>query len=183
MAPESKEPYHPIIWQLICCPFTPFLILFCEILSTGRQNSGENSEALAAMERLPSYLKEISSRNSFAAGLEETVKVFVQHARCVIDHPDHAIPDAMDLAIQGSTMALENLPHNRPSEVDMHHSASFASDVLSLMPTTLLLETSDFNGQLDGDLAMFTTPYDQDALFGLVEQFTRDQWDQFQASE
>ncbi|KAK9323505.1 hypothetical protein V1517DRAFT_320020 [Lipomyces orientalis] len=52
MAPESKETYHPIIWQLVCCPFTPLLILFCDILSNGKRNLEKNKEALAATERL-----------------------------------------------------------------------------------------------------------------------------------
>ncbi len=175
MAPGSEEPYHPIIWQLICCPFTPFLILFCEILSTGKQKSRENQEALAAMERFPDYLKGISSRNSFAAGLEETARVFVRHARCVVDDPGHAIPGAMNWAMQGSAMTLESLSHSRMSEADMLRSPSLCSNSASIMPTTLL-ENSAFNGQFGGDLAMFTTSYDHDALFGLIEQFSQDQW-------
>lgn len=86
--PESKGPYHPIIWQLICCLFTPLLITSCDILSSGKQNSERNKEALAAMEQLPGHLKDISLRDSFAASLEGIAKVFVQHARSVIDCPD-----------------------------------------------------------------------------------------------
>jgi hypothetical protein len=183
MAPESKEPYHPIIWQLVCCPFTPLLILFCEILSSGKRNSEGNKEALAAMERLPSYLKDISSRNSFAASLEGNAKVFVRHARSVIDCSDCATTDAGDIRVQSSTFALGNLPYGRASEVDMFHSTSFCSNIASIPPTTLQLETGDFDGQLSSDLAMFTNSFDYDRLFEFVGLFSPDQQDQLRTNE
>ena len=86
MVSDSEEPYNGIVWQLLCCPFTPFLALFGEILSSGKGESEENEDALAAMEQLPLYLGMMSSRNSLAAKLERIAAVFVQHARSVV-HP------------------------------------------------------------------------------------------------
>ena len=84
MVSESEEPYNGIVWQLLCCPFTPFLVLFGEILSSGKRVPEENKEALDAMERLPVYLKNMSLRNSLAVKLERIAIVLVQHARLVI---------------------------------------------------------------------------------------------------
>jgi hypothetical protein len=175
MAPESKEPYHPIIWQLVCCPFTPLLILFCDILSNGKRNLEENKEALAAMERLPSYLKDISSRNSLAGSLESIAKVFVQHARSVICRPDYARPDASILAAQSSTFPLGTLPHGRASNVDMFHSNSFYSNTASVMPITMQLESSDFDVELNNDLAMFTNNFDGNGMFDWLSWDSRAQ--------
>ena len=86
MVSSSEEPYNGIVWQLICCPFTPFLVLFGEIISNGKGESEENKESLAAIEQLPVFLGKMSLRNSLAAKLECIAVVFVQHARSVI-HP------------------------------------------------------------------------------------------------
>jgi hypothetical protein len=165
MAPESKEPYHPIIWQLVCCPFTPLLVLFCDILSNGKRNLEESKEALAAMERLPRYLKELSSRNSLAASLEGIAKVFVEHARSVLCHPDPAKPNADVLAAQSSTLPLGCLPYGRLSDVDILHSNSFFINTASIMPTTAQLETGNFDVELNNDLAMFTNSLSDDGTF------------------
>lgn len=84
MVSDSEEPFNGIVWQLLCCPFTPFLTLFGEILSNGQAASAENIEALVAMEQLPIYLEKMSLRNSLAAKLERIAVVFVQHARSVV---------------------------------------------------------------------------------------------------
>lgn len=86
MAPESRQPYHPIIWQLICCPFTPFFILFRELISKDiHGGSEENGEALAAMDRLPGYLRALSSRNPLAADLENIAIILIRRARLAAD--------------------------------------------------------------------------------------------------
>ncbi|KAM3581905.1 hypothetical protein VKS41_006060 [Umbelopsis sp. WA50703] len=162
MVPESKEPYHPIIWQLVCCPFTPLLILFCDILSNGERNLEESWEALAAMERLPSYLKDLSSRNSLAASLEEIAKVFVHHARSMICRADSAQPATSDLASQNSTFSPENLLYGKASNVHLFHPNSFYSNATSIMPTTIQLEIGD---DVEQDLAMFTKSFNGDGMF------------------
>lgn len=183
MASESKEPYHPIIWQLICCPFTPLLILFCNILSSGKRNSEGNKEALAAMEQLPGYLKEISLRNSFAASLEGIAKIFVQHARSVIDYPDSSIPNTSNLVAQSSTFSLRSLPYDRASQTDIFHSTSLCSNIASAIPTMLQPGTSDFDSQLNNELATFTNMFDYDRLFEFVRPFSPDQQNQLPTNE
>lgn len=183
MAPESKEPYHPIIWQLICCPFTPFLILFCDILSSGKRNSEESKEALAAMEQLPGYLRGITLRNSFAARLESIAKIFIQHARSVMNYPHYPMPYASDLLSQSSTSTLRNLPYDRALELDIFHSTSFRTNIASTIPNMMQLETSDFDSQLNNDLAMFTNGFDYDGLFEFVGQFSPNQQNQLPTNE
>lgn len=84
MVSDSEETYNGIVWQLLCCPFTPFLVLFGEILSNGNGESEENKEYLAAIEQLPIFLGKMSLRNSLAVKLERIAVVFVQHARSVV---------------------------------------------------------------------------------------------------
>jgi hypothetical protein len=175
MAPESKDPYHPIIWQLICCPFTPLLILYTDILSNGNRSLEENKEALAAMERLPSYLKDISSRNSLAASLEGIAKVFVQYARSTIYRQDSARSDANASAAQNPTFPLETLPKDRGSDQHMFHSNSFYRNTASSMPITRQLGTGDFNVELNNDLTMFTNSLDADGMFDWLSWDSRAQ--------
>lgn len=167
MAPESKEPYHPVIWQLVCCPFTPLLLLYGDIISNDKRNLDEKKEVLAAMERLPNYLKAISPRNSLAESLEGTAKVFVQHARSVICRADSSRADGGGSAIQNSSSLPENVPHSsdRASDMDMFHSESFGGYDASTMPTSMQLETADFNVDFNDELAMFTASLDDDGMF------------------
>jgi hypothetical protein len=156
MAPECKEPYHPIIWQLVCCPFTPLLILFRYILSNGKRNLKENKEALAAIEQLPSYLKDLSSRNSLASSLEGIARVFVQHARSVI------FPDPSRTEAQSLTSQLGPSPHgsDRASNID-----SFDSNAASISLISMQLEAGGFDIGLSSDFAMFTNSFDSDGMF------------------
>lgn len=170
MVLESKQPYHPIIWQLICCPFTPFLILFCDILSNGKRNSEGNKEALAAMEQLPGYLREIGLRSSFAAGLEGIAKTFVQHAKSVVSCPDSLMPNDNDLLSQSSTSSTSLLDNGVP-QVQMFQPTSLCSIIASDIPNALQLDSSDFNSRLDNDLATFTSMVDYNTLFEFVELF------------
>ena len=84
MVSDSEEPYNGIIWQLMCSPFTPFLILFGEILANGSIEAAEKERFLAAMERFPDFLAKMSLRSSLATKLERVAVVFVEHARSVI---------------------------------------------------------------------------------------------------
>lgn len=136
MVSDSEEPYNGIVWQLLCCPFTPFLTLFGEILSNGKGESEENREHLAAIEQLPVFLRQMSLRNSLAAKLEAIAVVFVQHARSVIhpqgtclferseprsiaiDQPSSTKPRASEVA-PGSSILNGALPDPWPSTADM----------------------------------------------------------------
>lgn len=81
---DSEEVYNGIVWQLVCCPFTPFLALFGELLASTGATTEEDEEALSAMKELPLFLKKMSLRNSLAARLQGIAVVFVQHAESVV---------------------------------------------------------------------------------------------------
>jgi hypothetical protein len=82
MVSDSQEPFNGIIWHLICCPFTPFLILFSEILS----GHSDNELLLDAVEQFPIFLGKMGLRNSLALKLERVATVLFKHAQSVIRH-------------------------------------------------------------------------------------------------
>lgn len=77
---DSEEVYNGIVWQLVCCPFTPFLTLFGRLL-----DNGGDVEALAAMKELPVFLKNMGRRNTLAAKLTDVASTFVKHAESLVD--------------------------------------------------------------------------------------------------
>ena len=95
---DSEEVYNGIVWVLICCPFTPYLILFREILAkaNGHSSVGEKKRALAAMEHLPTFLSKMSLRNSLAAKLEGIATTIIQHARSIISRLGEFINPRID---------------------------------------------------------------------------------------
>lgn len=100
MVSDSEEPYNGIVWQLVCSPFTPFLMLFGDVVSNGDGGSWNNQEALTAMEHLPGFLAKMSVGNSLAAKLQRIATVFVQHARSVV-HPQGTYrPEKLHVKIQ-----------------------------------------------------------------------------------
>lgn len=84
---DSEEVYNGIVWQLVCCPFTPFLALFGEILANKGPKQQADWEALAAMQELPAFLKKMGVRNSLAAKLEHIAVAIVRHAESVVLTP------------------------------------------------------------------------------------------------
>jgi len=84
---DSEEVYNGIVWQLVCCPFTPFLTLFGEILANKGPKLDADRQALAAMQELPVFLKKMGLRNTLAGKLERIAVVIVQHAESVVDTP------------------------------------------------------------------------------------------------
>lgn len=84
---DSEEVYNGIVWQLVCCPFTPFLALFGEILATKGPKQEADWQALAAMQELPAFLKKMGVRNSLAAKLEHVAVVILRHAESVVHGP------------------------------------------------------------------------------------------------
>ncbi|KAG2174738.1 hypothetical protein INT43_005796 [Umbelopsis isabellina] len=157
MAPESKDPYHPIIWQL------------------GKRTLNENKKALAAMERLPSYLKNLSWRNSLAASLEGIAGVFVQHARSAICRQDFPRSDANASAVQNPAFSLRTSPNDRGCDQHMLHSMSFFGDTASSIPISMQLGTGDFDLELSNDLTMFTNSLNADGMFDWLSWDSRSQ--------
>lgn len=95
MVSDSEEPYNGIIWMLVCCPFTPLLVLFGEVLSNGQGASEANVQSLDAMEKVPAYLKAMGFRNSLAKKLIHIAEALVAHANTVISTSSKSIQAAM----------------------------------------------------------------------------------------
>lgn len=139
-------------------------------------------EALATMEHPPSYLKEISLRNSFAESLEGIAMVFVQHARSVMDCLDYVMLNASYQLLQSSTFSLRDLSYGRASGLEIFCSTS-PSNIASIIPTTLQLGAIDFDTQLNDDMATFIDRFDCGRLFGFAGIFNPGQQDQLPTSE
>lgn len=81
---HPKQPYLPFLWQLVCCPFTPFLILFRSII-TSRQGDPQAPDVhLAAMKQLPAHLARLKSMTPLAKKLEVVATVIVEHANSLV---------------------------------------------------------------------------------------------------
>ena len=174
MAPDSREPYHPVIWQLICCPFTPMLMLFRELISKGEGNLEQKRAGLLAMERLPTYLKALSSRNSLAARLQGIALVLVQHARSVMQSGS-AQMGARNSAVQRSASQNGILSEDLPPYADSIPLDSFGSDVASLFPSTLQSDMANSGAEFSNDFAMFANDFDMDTMFDWLSWDSRAQ--------
>jgi hypothetical protein len=86
------------VWQLVCCPFTPFLVLFGEILANKGPKQEADWQALAAMQELPAFLRKMGVRNTLAAKLERIAVVIVRHAESVVYTPQRTC--GISLAIE-----------------------------------------------------------------------------------
>jgi hypothetical protein len=95
---DSEEVYNGIVWQLVCCPFTPFLVLFGEILANKGPKQEADWQALAAMQELPAFLRKMGVRNTLAAKLERIAVVIVRHAESVVYTPQRTC--GISLAIE-----------------------------------------------------------------------------------
>jgi len=84
---DSEEVYNGIVWQLVCCPFTPFLVLFGQILDNRSSSRRDNVESLAAMRELPVFLEAMGRRNTLASKLHMIAEVFVDHAESMVNPP------------------------------------------------------------------------------------------------
>lgn len=84
MVSDSEEPYNGIIWMLVCCPFTPLLVLFGEILANGQGPSEANQQSLEAMEKVPAYLRAMGFRNTLAKKLIHIAETLVMHANAAV---------------------------------------------------------------------------------------------------
>lgn len=181
MVSDSEEPYNGIVWQLLCCPFTPFLALFGDILSNGKGETEDNKNTLAALEQLPVFLSKMSLRNSLAVKLERIAVVFVQHARSVI-HPqgtcasDRSGPRSVAIDKHSSTepraseaapfSQIGALPDPGPSTGDMSHWDSFF-DYATTAPVLDQPQIGIHDAQ-PGDLATWTNDFLGDTIFDWI---------------
>lgn len=123
MVSDSEEVYNGIIWHLICCPFTPFLTLFGEILSNGEGDSQGNRELVGILEQLPLFLGKMSLRNSLAAKLARVAEALVHHARSVVC-PQDASENPLVSGVLGAALP-DSWPATWPSTGDNLNWESF----------------------------------------------------------
>ena len=103
---DSEEVYNGIVWQLVCCPFTPFLALFGQILDNKGAVRRDNVEALAAMKELPVFLEAMGRRNTLASKLHMIADVFVEHAESVVNPPPPRSKSSSSMpSMQNTTLA------------------------------------------------------------------------------
>ena len=108
---DSEEPFNGIVWQLVCCPFTPFLLLFSAVVA----GHGRSAEFLAAMENLPSFLRKMAVRNSLASKLQGISEVITQHARSVVDRRcELSLWFISDENTDAASLASETPTENQP---------------------------------------------------------------------
>ncbi|KAK1825316.1 hypothetical protein LTR12_000116 [Friedmanniomyces endolithicus] len=89
---DGEEPYIGVTWQTLYFPWAPFLVLFGSIMSSGAAGrTFENEQALEAMELLPKYFRNMSSRYVEARRLEKMATATVQRARSIL-HPEETLP-------------------------------------------------------------------------------------------
>lgn len=176
---DSEEPFNGIIWQLTCCPFTPFLYLFGDILANEDKTSEENKEALAAMEQLPVYLGAMGLRHTLAVKLERIAMVFVQHARsvvhpqgtrafahlvvrCIATNREKFIDSSTNGTAPGHANLLEALPNSWPSAGNTLNWDSFFDHAITA-PVLSQPQTGHGDGQL-GDLSTWTNDFFEDVV-------------------
>lgn len=160
MSPECKEPYHPMVWQLVCCPFTPFLILFRDIVCDAGCSHEEKRNALDAMEQLPGYLKAMGSRVTLAARLEGVAGILAQQARSIICR-SFPCPGADASATQSACLNPWPWASRRTSDVDVFHSGSLYGPIGSTSPVITQPGTADFEADL---VAMLGNCFDGDGM-------------------
>lgn len=94
MGPESESPYHPFIWQLAFCPFTPLLVLFNAILND-TCSLNEKEKALNAMGFVPTFLNALRSRTLHASKLEDISNTIRRRAASLVRRSEGQNSDAI----------------------------------------------------------------------------------------
>lgn len=79
---DSNEVYNGVIWALLYCPFSPFFILFGDVLSKG--NAASKRQSLEAMEKLPEFMEKMAPRHPQAGKLYHISISLVKQARSIL---------------------------------------------------------------------------------------------------
>ena len=79
---DSNEVYNGVVWALLYCPFTPFFVLFGDVLSKG--DAAAKKHSLDAMERFPEFLRQMSPRHPQAVRLHKIAVSLLETARSTL---------------------------------------------------------------------------------------------------
>jgi hypothetical protein len=79
---DSNEVYNGVVWGLLYCPFTPFFVLFGDVLSS--KDMASRKLSLEAMHCLPEFMEKMAPRHPQAAKLHRICISLVQQARSVL---------------------------------------------------------------------------------------------------
>ena len=96
---DSNEVYNSVIWALLYCSFTPFFVLFGDVLSKGDGTTKQLS--LDAMEKLPAFMEKMSPRHSQAGKLYHISMSLVQQAKSIL--ADKQEPEQVDDPVDAGT--------------------------------------------------------------------------------
>ncbi|KAJ5716137.1 hypothetical protein N7493_008048 [Penicillium malachiteum] len=158
MSVKAKEPYHQIIWQLVCCPLTTLLILLCDTVSNSTRSLEEKKENPAAMELFPGYLKDLSQRDSLARRLEGIARVFVRHARSAIDFQTAANSSILSPGVQRSAAFSEDPPWSLYDETLC--ASVFGSNGDGSIPTVFSMRSDNYDTDIVNDLTALQSSFD-----------------------
>lgn len=79
---DANEVYNGVIWGLLYCPFTPFFVLFGDVLSKG--DAEAKKQSLAAMELFPEFLRKMAPRHPQAARLHKIAASLLETAKSML---------------------------------------------------------------------------------------------------
>ena len=153
---DSNEVYNGVIWALLYCPFTPFFVLFGDVLSRGDDTSKKLS--LEAMRCLPDFMEKMASRNPQAVKLHKISNSLVQQAESAmrnrsegtrITNLEDAKSTALDTQPQQPKVPTAEFGRHNSQMFDMFDSHAFMHFFNSpLMP----------DQSTEGTIATFWTP-------------------------
>lgn len=137
---DTNEVFNGVIWILLYSPFTPFFVLFGEVLSAAAsKRSAEqmksNQRSVDAMEAMVNFLQQMGPKHPQAPKLHTVAATFVKYARTAIER-SRKKPKSQRSAVQPTATDLAPAPPTTsPSSGATSGGATTASETTS--PATL----------------------------------------------
>ncbi|KAL2208626.1 hypothetical protein CC79DRAFT_1395599 [Sarocladium strictum] len=140
-----NQPYQPFIWQLLCCPFTPFLVLFRTIMFDA---DDEKEGQLSAMRQLPKYLEEAKAITPLANKLQEVANVILRHASTSLAEKETYIPQSVP-GSQPTPQHHLSMDTSLPMGADDSSDFSEAMKTMNTSTETMIIDDDDLFVWLD----------------------------------
>lgn len=131
---DSNEVYNGIIWLLLYCPFTPFFVLFGDVLSKRMLKGNERS--LEAMEKLEIFLAKMRPRHPRAAKLHTIAAALVRHARIAVTKAESKTSKANVSAKRKRELGSESRVHGLITLASDHFDSSTVQGSEQSTPST-----------------------------------------------